>query len=294
MKFVLAMTLTVLCMNVHARTLHYDEYSVELTDTKYTSPALHILIDENELVFGAMYELPAPEHTIHIEDNGTEYWVGPWCMAGTYLPPKSMECSDCGYGYYCSGGVARDVCLSGIIGCNTKTKSADVTVDESLLNRILTPDEVAQYIPVTDISDWEMVDQGISKGSLTGNMLPEAANNPEYGQTGTIGPGTYLFSIHPSLSVDNKGACHGDLHSTFFAIFNKPVSYKLLSAINSLYIFLDTEHPEFTSYNVWLPADFVTSDTYCSDGPYYCCEVKWTNVTNVDNIGRQIYIYKLK
>ena len=51
MKFVLAMALTVLCMNVHARTLHYDEYSVELTDTQKTFPALHILIDGTEHVY---------------------------------------------------------------------------------------------------------------------------------------------------------------------------------------------------------------------------------------------------
>jgi hypothetical protein len=40
-----------------------------------------------------------------------------YCAAGMYLPMGSNDCTDCGTGYYCTGGSAHHACTYGISGC---------------------------------------------------------------------------------------------------------------------------------------------------------------------------------
>ena len=65
---------------VDARVLHYGDYSVELSAEKHTTPALHVQIGD-ELVFGAMFTDAAPENSLRINVNDTNYWVVEWCAA---------------------------------------------------------------------------------------------------------------------------------------------------------------------------------------------------------------------
>ena len=96
----------------NARTLHYGDYSVDLTNTKKTTPALNIKISDSETIYGALFAGTAPANTLRVDYNNTNYWLGPWCPAGTYLASGTTECRDCGIGHYCTGGRHRSVAIA--------------------------------------------------------------------------------------------------------------------------------------------------------------------------------------
>ena len=225
--------------SAHARVLHYGDYSVALTDEKHTTPALHIQIGD-ELVFGAMFTDTAPENSLRISFNDTNYWVGPWCAAGTYRLPGTRECTPCGIGHYCTGGSHRAACSGGAIACPGVNHGMDATTE--LANKILTADEVNQYMPATDISQWKLLSSC--------QEMPCSRTFVDYGvlddiscacARGVIGPGTYLFI------GDYVGQ---SLLSAYIAVFDHPVEYGSFHANGIFYNAIDTEHIPYQTYNV--------------------------------------------
>ena len=111
----------------YARTLHYGDGSVELTDEYKTAPALHVQFSEEEMVYGALYnidDLLPPDESLRIGYNNKEYWAGSWCPWWQYIPAGTNECTD---------------------------------IPMEMYNRYLTMEEAKQYNIPSDINAWELI-----------------------------------------------------------------------------------------------------------------------------------------
>lgn len=210
MKSLLIIIAILVCANTHARTLHYGNSSVELTDTKKTSPALHIQIN-NEKWYGALFDAStAPTSALHIAYGGNEYWVGPWCAWRGYMPAGTGKCVD---------------------------------IPTELFNRFLTLDEANKYIIPTDITQWELISDCntfICQGSDV-----DFRNNPKECAcvTGTLQPGTYLF-------FERYSGGSAPYINAQIAIFNHAVGYVSMHASSVFSSLIDTEHETFVSYTL--------------------------------------------
>ena len=278
---------------VSARVLHYGDYSVELSAEKHTTPALHVQIGD-ELVFGALFTDAAPENSPRINVDGADYWVGEWCAAGTYRVSGTRECIPCGVGHYCTGGSHRAACSGGAIACPGANHGADATTD--LANQILTADQVNQYMPETDFSNWEEIAHSTKDPKITASNYGDfLANDPDYGQTGKVGPGTYLFVMRAPFGCDKVAKTdpftgqYGAFNA-YMAVFDKVVSYKLIYGTNMVYVYLDTKSPEFQSYDIKFPVG--------GDHPNasWCTSRLWANISDIENVPvrANIYLYRLK
>lgn len=272
-----------LAMSASAHTLHYGDYSVELTNTKQTTPSLNVQLNDG-IYYAAMYADNAIPNTIKINYNDKVYWLG--CPAGMYRPDGATKCVDCGLGHYCMGGNHRASCTGGAIACNGTNATSDAVADANLMNRVLSLDEVTTHIPQTDFSQWELVT--CDTGDYKYQNLPFAPeNSPDCGYTITLGVGTYLFTTR------SDGFCTGvtdiitgrlNFSSSFnIAVFDRPVGYKGLFVTNYFYSYIDIAHAEYQSASYHIPSDF------------YCENRNKTNVTNLANspVGH-ICVYKLK
>ncbi|MDR1338304.1 MAG: hypothetical protein LBJ73_04745, partial [Rickettsiales bacterium] len=210
-----------------------------------------------------------------------------YCVPGTYMPADSNDCSDCGIGHYCTGGIHRAPCTGGAIACPGENHDVDELVVDSLMNRILTFSEVNAYIPATDISQWQ-------KLSGCGTQMPGgegAVNNIGAACAyGVIGPGTYMFvqrypcSIYvPSGTVDPlTGECgHANI---YLAVFDHAVGYRSVHVSGVYKNLVDVDHAPYQAYTMQIPAGAWTTNT---------------NQTNVSNIIQEVpttslYVFELK
>lgn len=200
---------------VHARTLHYGDASVPLTDTQKTFPALHIQMENDEIAYGAMYDvntIPAPQNSVRIAYDDTDYWIVPWCAWRQYMPTGTQECAD---------------------------------IPPELFNRFLTLEEANKYIIPTDIQQWELISNCTSQPCKESGI--DHRNNPEKCACimGTLQPGTYLFVEHY-----NTG---GVFCNAQIAIFDHPVGYASMHAYGIFENLIDTEHETFVSYTLKTP-----------------------------------------
>ncbi|MBR1380778.1 MAG: hypothetical protein IJ560_04320 [Alphaproteobacteria bacterium] len=221
----------------------------------------------------------------------------PWCNPGMW--PDGNKCVDCGYGHYCMGGDHRAVCSGGIVGCNSTRNTTDHGIDERMANRTLTLDEVNNYVPESDMSQWELVSSCLDETLITKQSLimPEVTDICNTAQTlphvkdttgcnyEPLSPGTYLFTNYLSVgSFCKNGAAWSNI-----AVFTHPVSYKIIHVCNIWNIFLDTNHSEFTKYNIKLPQSSVGSN---GD---YCLRQNISNVNDASTAGAGgLRVYRLR
>lgn len=251
-----------------AKTLHYGDNSIELTDSQRTYPALHIQIDPDTTVYSAMYDTIAPKNTLRISYNDTQYWLGPWCEPGSYLPPDKTECTSCGIGYYCTGGMARSACDGGIISCRTPNNATNLTAPDVVLNHFLTLDEVIESdIPQTDMTQWTLLSQC---NNIICYNVPDRLYNTDCGcDVGTLEPGTYLFLTNYSKTSKNAE----------IAVFDHPVGYMIQHSTGVYAVLIDTNNPTYIAYTLQSLA--------------YTSSVNNTNIIGVEEPGGGLYIYKL-
>ena len=246
-RFLFATTLMAICASVpaNARTLHYGDTSIELTGTKHTSPALHIQFGDGEMAYGALYTSSAPNNAIHIAYADKEYWLGPWCERGTYLPRGATRCAECNMEHYGIG--------------------ADLPTDAR--NKILTLAQVDNYLPETELSEWELIDEC----NIQICFNADAHNDPKCGcATGSLTPGTYLV-VHIYRTISN-------LHTEMY-VFDHTVGYKIQHSAAFYGALIDTENPTFQSWTQKSPA--------YQGGPLI-----QSNVSGIEDLEPSIYIYK--
>jgi hypothetical protein len=120
-------------------------------------------------------------------------------------------------------------------------------------NKALTLGEVNDLVPQTAIAQWRK----ISCCGITGGGTWDDVNLPGYGCiTGTIGPGTYLFTerYHNSCTgqTDSTGAGIG-CTSAHIAVFDRKVGYKSMHGDDIFYNFVDTNNETFVSWTLRFP-----------------------------------------
>ncbi|MDE6571413.1 MAG: hypothetical protein K2L95_04335 [Alphaproteobacteria bacterium] len=250
----------------HAATLHFGANQTTLSGEKHTSPALAVKMD-GTVYWGALFNNTAP--------------------AGTYLPAGAVQCADCGMGYYCTGGQHRAPCSGGIIACPTTRAVADATT--TLVNRVLSADEINTNVPVTDLSQWRQISccstiYGDYYSTLSQNL--SAVNTVRGCANGVLGPGTYLFTVRTDAfcagMTDPFGGAANCAYSANIAIFDHAVSYKTIHAENVFFHFLDIDGPTFTGWDFQIPTN------------WYCITDIRANVTGLAAVPRTMCVYELK
>ncbi|MDR1337757.1 MAG: hypothetical protein LBJ73_01870 [Rickettsiales bacterium] len=213
-----------------------------------------------------------------------------YCVPGTYLPPDENDCSDCGIGYYCTGGIHRAPCTGGVIACSGMNHDADEFVSDNLMNRVLTMDEVNTYVPATDIAQWRQLSCCATQYSESydigiGNNL-QLVNDYKGCATNTIGPGTYLFTVRTgTFCTGRTDIFNGQANSAsnfYIAVFDQPSSYKTFHANNVFWNFVDVGNATFTTWDFHVPT------------VSYCTSVNQTNVSNLASVPREICVFELK
>ena len=286
-----------LCMfvsNAFALAFHYDNVSVELTTTKHTSPALHIL-NNGVVYYGALFSVndyTVPPNVVHImQPDGREYFLGPWCNAGQYPSPETNQCIPCGYGHYCTGGHHRDSCTYGIIACNTTNNTYDPpmpTGTSGMYNRALTMAEVNQYVPQTDISQWEKVYAGNPADIIYLNCNESNLNDARLSVLNhEVEHGTYIVA-HEYMSSGHTSAVTGrenDVSSAYIVVFDHAVSYRPTHICRYFYNYFDTLHTTWQEADLQIPTNYMNSNE------------NLTNINNVLHIMNDfwygLYLYKL-
>jgi len=281
---------------VQAATLHYSAYSVPLAASKQTNPSL-VVMANGVKNYGPMYTDAAPANALRMNVGGTKYWVGAYCVAGTYSATGASACQNCGPGYYCGGNRARTVCTWGACGCNSATNATDSMAPAAcggMLNRLLTLDEVNAYIPPTDISQWRMISccSTQAPGGVMGSWSSSIVNDINAAcANGSIGPGTYLFvqrysynQYVPAGSIDPLSGQPGQSNS-YIAVFDHTVGYHSVHGGGIFNNLVDTAHAAFQTYTLAIPIANGWNVT--------------TNRTNVANIASvvgltQLCVFELK
>ena len=279
--------------SANARVLHFGNASVTLDTVRHTTPSLAVGID-GDVWYGAMYSSDAPAGALRMRVNSTDYWVGKWCVPGRYLKNNS-ECTDCGMGYYCTGGLHRAVCTYGAIGCPGNSFSTNAVASAAGMahvNQFMTLDAVEKFIPKSDMSAWRLV-----KSCAKMNANITSSNMDEFSvddmcMGGTIGPGTYLFVARykgPGISnrpdiIDALDGRSASVSYAYMAVFDRPVGFAAIWGNNIIQFFIDTAH-----------------ETYVSATTSYAPAGQWntnTNQTNITGIadgasygGRDIIMY---
>ena len=297
MRNIIVIVLSMFVSNAFALAFHYDNVSVELTTIKHTSPALHIL-DNGILYYGALFSVndyTVPPNVVHImQPDGSEYFLAPWCDAGQYPSPETNQCIPCGYGHYCTGGHHRESCTYGAIACNGNNFTYDPpmpTGTNGMYNRALTMAEVNQYVPQTDISQYEAVFAGETSAttSVAGVDCGDSPDDPRLAVLDqTIPHGTYVV-IHEYWrpGIHSEVSSRSDfVSSAYIVVFDHDVVYRPIHMCSYFYNFFDTTHVPYESYTLVIPNDYYNTNE---------------NITNVNNIsglitewGTSLYHYKLK
>lgn len=287
-----------LCMfvsNAFAFAFHYGNRSVELTTTKHTTPSLNIKTQSGDHYYGALFNVndyTVPTNIVHIRDyDSTEYFLGPWCDAGQYPSPETNECIPCGLGHYCTGGHHRESCTYGIIACNTTNNTYDPPMPagtDDLYNRALTMAEVTQYVPQTDIEQYDAV---FASCDSPGNAPSHTSENDAGFSTveRSVLHGTYLvghqYPVNSAVVSEITGES-GYVSSAYLIVFDHDVLYRPIHNNPHCFNYFDTQH------SPWYEADLQI--------PYLSFGIN-ENVTNINNISQEfinkpclLYLYKLK
>ena len=223
--------------------------------------------------------------------------MGQNCPAGTYSPDGIMPCQNCGIGHYCTGAMTRTPCTYGAISCQGINHASDPAMPAGApINKLMTLDEVNEFIPTTDATQWRKISCCASPQytELTpGN--PSALNYAKYAcATGTIGPGTYLFITHYTNSswtnsIDSITGNTGSKTSAIIAIFDHPVSYASMHGNSIFQHFIDIEHPTYTKW---------TFSTAPVNGNWNQPDTNETNILNIINLielgWANLCVYELK
>ena len=298
-KFLIAVFIICMPFGIYARSLHIGNgYSVEFTTVKHTTPSLNILTSNGERFYGAAYTAPIPPNVLHIlTANNQEYFIGPWCEAGTYLRHDANECAPCGIGHFCTGGRHRESCTYGVIACNGTNHTFDPPMPSGtsgMYNRALTMTEVNQYIPETDIEEWEKIFAGETSqqiGSLGDFPCGSSPNDSRLVAIDkTIQPGTYIvaheYGAENSTGVISSVSGRPDFVSTaYIVIFDHDVVYRPIHMCGRFYNYFDTLHVPFQEWNLRFPYS------------YYETNENLTNVNNMSKVMNYhygLYLYKLK
>ncbi|MBD5400585.1 hypothetical protein HDR61_02470 [bacterium] len=242
----------------------------QLDTQKRTTPALGFYNGE-KTVYGALYTGAPPGKTLHVY-NGNKYWMGQNCVAGAYSSDGLEICRPCTIGHYCPGGRDKITCTNGAFSCREKNLNVEgVSPNGAPLNKFMNIDEVNEFMPATDFSEWKEI-------SCCGNKVDDgtggSANISRACAHGTIGPGTYLFVARYSLTTltepDSISGINGTNANAFIAVFDHPVGYASIHWNNVLQHFVDTEHAQYEAYTM-------------STTPLYAWQVN-KNETNVSNL----------
>ena len=291
MRNIIIVFLSMFVSNAFALAFHYDNVSVELTTVKHTSPALHIR-DNGILYYGALFSVndyTVPPNVVHVrQPDGSEYFLAPWCDAGQYPSPETNECIPCGYGHYCTGGHHRESCTYGIISCNTTNNTYDPPMPsgtDGMYNRALTMAEVNQYVPITDISLYNRLDNHYVWLNCGPNPNDEQLTNYTY----TLQKGTYLLAHrYPKPGETNAvNGLNNTIGTAYVVVFNHSVSYRPINMCNYFGHYFDTLHVPWQEYDLKIPSN------------YYGSNENITNINNVsqvidDSLNSTLYIYQLK
>ena len=288
MRLLFIVFLILLISNAFAYSLHIGNQTIDFTTTQHTVPSLNVLTSNNELYYGAIYSAPFPPQVLHFKtENNEEYFLGPWCVAGTYLPDDVNQCAPCGIGHFCTGGRHRESCTYGVIACNGTNHTFDPpmpTGTDGMYNRALTMSEVNQYIPTTDISQWELLYGGKPSYDST---CGESPNLPKFsGRDQQIPSGTYLV-MHEYRYGTGTSAVTGTLKyvsTAYIVVFDHDVMYRPLHICNYFGNFFDTQHIPYQEFDLVIPRS------------YYRDNENVTNVTNLSSaaITFGLYLYRLK
>lgn len=279
--------------NAFALALHYGNESVELTTVKHTTPSLNVLTHDGHHYYGALFTAPFPQSVIHIHDGTTEYYLGPWCNAGTYLPDGEKQCTPCGIGHYCMGGKHRESCTYGAIACNGTNHTFDPQMPagtSGMYNRALTMAEVNQYIPVTDIEQWEMIFSGETSSKINFYApCGTSPNDPRFLDTGidiTIPAGTYMVGhIYSHEGYTSAVTGHsGFVSSAYIVVFDHDVVYRPIHMCGVFHNYFDTQHIPFQEYDLQLPSY------------YHDVNENITNITDISDVFTwyHLILYRLK
>ena len=261
--------------------LHYGTYQTELTTTKHTTPSLNAIYNGIHY-YGALFTNAPPKNTLHLFSNNTAYWLGPWCDAGTYATGGN-QCTQCGIGHYCPGGIERNSCTYGIIGCPNTNHQSDSEMPigtENIYNRILTMSEVETYLPPTTLDDWEEIYFGMPQKYNLGDpeQCSRSPNDPLASDTDIIlNPGTYLV-IHRfwepnSPYFSSSDAFYGEPYASataYIIIFDHKVSYRDIGYCSHVGNYFDINNTPFNAYTLQIPQSYYATNE---------------NVTNIENLG---------
>ncbi len=255
MKHCMLLMIALYATNANAVALHIGDASIPLSNTKNTSPALAVNV-RDKIYYGALFSDSPASKTLRIEYKGTNYWLGEFCAPGTYAPSGTNTCIACGIGHYCTGGHHRQSCTYGAIGCPGTQHALDGALpDGAPINAFMTLTQVNEFIPVTDADQWKKLSCCSAQHSVATPNNPSELNNIQNAcATGTIGPGTYLFSTHYELStwvrIDSITGNIGSMSNAVIAVFDHPVSYASIHGDNIYQHFIDTEHPTYTEWDI--------------------------------------------
>lgn len=271
----------------HGAVLHINDTQIPLSDAPHTSPTLVVNMNGTNY-WGALFNDTAPANTLRLNVGGEMYWLGEYCAPGTYLPPESGRCADCGLGHYCTGGRHRATCSGGIIGCPGTNAASDVA-SPTLVNRLLTADEINTNVPSTNLSQWRQISCCAGTDNDYYNTLQQdwsAVNSVRGCAGGVLNPGTYLFTVRTgsfcSSATDPFDGYANCAYSANLAVFDHAVSYKTIHAANVFYHFLDIDGTEFTDWDIHVP------------GGHFCDVDIRANVDGLANVPRSMCVYELK
>lgn len=244
-KLITFMFVSHLVFNAHASFIHIDDRSFKMDTQKRSSPAIATKIN-GMIMYGALYSGTAPGKTVFVQ-YGNKYWLGQNCAPGTYSHDGIEQCEQCGTGHYCFGLMHRSPCTHGAISCPGDTHASDADApDNAPINRLMTLDEVNTLIPETNFNQWRQLS---CCSEFKGNVSTDLNNVNNACSTGTIGPGTYLFTTRYTHTgyVDSITGTTG-IASAFIVVFDHPVSYASIHGVNIYQHFIDTNHATYTEY----------------------------------------------
>lgn len=273
-----------ICTDAFGYSLHAAGKAFQLDAIKRTPHAIGVSVG-GAVVYGALYPGTAPGVTMHVRMD-EEYWLGQNCPAGQYSENGISACTDCTIGHYCPGGRDKKTCTYGTFSCPGTGATTDGPMpDGAPLNKFMTLDEVNEFVPATDISQWRKISCCASQVSHNGDVN-DIANACA---SGDLGPGTYLFVNRYTVS-GYKDSLTGEstgISNAHIAVFDHTVQYRTVTTMNIFQHFIDTENYPYQSWTITDAMPF--REFWKAD----------TNETNVSNLTSAVSynnmcIYELK
>ena len=243
-----------LCGQAVAYNLNYGTGSLPLTADKKTFPSLAVQIGET-VYYGALFTYPAQTNTIRLDVNGTLYWAGVYCAAGTYSAKGHEPCSDCGAGYYCTGGLHRAACTGGVVGCPCMNHAAN---DAAPSPQVVQSGLIVYLDAAKNCS-------GHKTGALVWKDLSGNGNDFEFvGPTPTFGPSSITLN-----QIDQYARSINNLQIAGYSAVTVEIRYKVVNPATQSHVW---EHTINWNYQ---PGGFGMADNI--DGSLYSANECHTN-----------------